>query len=80
MKKLMPDDVFATWKKSYDAALVYWASTPKFFASASRWFPLEGEHGITHYIPQSQDASKAYDVAYRSTAWYQAAGFSNLGW
>ena len=80
MKKLMSDDVFTTWKELYDATIIYWSSTPKFFASATGWFSLAGEHGITHYIPQSQDASKTYDIAYHSTAWYKAAGLSRLGW
>ena len=80
MKTIMEDDAFAVWQKAYQNALVSWNATPKYYASASRWFSMETAHGITHYIPKTNDISEALDIAYRSTAWYKDAGLSQLGW
>ena len=80
MQALMPSDAFNAWLKAYQDALPYWHSTPKFYASASRWFSLEGTHGLTHYIPKKNDCSASSDIAYRSTSWYKDAGLSQLGW
>ena len=80
MQKLMPAEAFKRWQTVYHQALPVWNATPKFFSSASRWFSLENAHGITHFIPQSQDASTSLDVAYRSTSWYRDAGLHKLGW
>ncbi len=80
MQALMPSDAFNAWLKAYQDALSYWYSTPKFYASASRWFSLEGTHGLTHYIPMKNDCSASSDIAYRSTSWYKDAELSQLGW
>lgn len=80
MQAIMPATAFYSWLKAYQEALPYWQSTPKFFSSARGWFSLEGSHGISHYIPKKNDASDTTDIAYRSTAWYKAAGLSKLGW
>ena len=80
MQKLMPAEAFNRWQTVYHQALPVWNATPKFFSSASRWFSLENAHGITHFIPQSQDASTSLDEAYRSTSWYRDAGLNKLGW
>jgi len=80
MQALMDDEAFATWQTAYQNALVLWNTTPKYYSSASRWFSMETAHGLTHYIPKTNDCSADMDVAYRSTSWYQAAGLSQLGW
>ena len=80
MKSLMKEDAYATWLNVYQHALVAWHTTPKYYSSASRWFSMETAHGITHYIPKTNDISDDMDKAYHATSWYKDAGLSQLGW
>ena len=80
MKTLMKEEAYATWLNVYQHALVAWHTTPKYYSSASRWFSMETAHGITHYIPKTNDISDNMDKAYQATSWYKDAGLSQLGW
>ena len=80
MKALMSETNFATWKQAYDAAVILWKTTPRFFSSATGWYSMTNTHGLSHYIPQSQNASSSLDKTYQETAWYKDAGLSKLGW
>jgi len=80
MKTLMKEDTYATWLNVYQHALVAWHTTPKYYSSAQRWFSMETAHGITHYIPKTNDISDDMDIAYHATSWYKDAGLSQLGW
>lgn len=68
---------FNAWKQAYDAALAYWQTTPKNYSSVCGMFSMERANGLSHYLPQANRASAAR--AYRTTAWYQAAGLGALG-
>lgn len=80
MKTLMNANDFAAWHNIYQEMMVSWQTTPKVFASATRWFSMEEAHGMTHYIPKKNDASANSDVLYHSTSWYKDAGLGQLGW
>lgn len=80
MKTLMSEEAFTAWKKAYDYALVAWNTTPKYYSSATRWFPMDTAHGLTHYIPRTSDLSTETDKAYHATSWYKDVGLSQLGW
>lgn len=78
IRELTDADSFATWKKAFDSAKVYWNTTLLNYSMSVGMFSMEGTNGVTHYIPLS--SKPAAVAAYRSTAWYEAAGLSNLGW
>ncbi|MBO7601606.1 MAG: hypothetical protein J6S94_01080 [Bacteroidaceae bacterium] len=80
MKSLMKENDYAMWLNVYQHALVAWHTTSKYYSSASRWFSMETAHGITHYIPKTNDISDSMDIAYHATSWYKDAGLSQLGW
>lgn len=83
MKQLMQQlstDMNA-WTFAANNAIIYWNSTPENYSGMMPGMfslPQETTCGVTHYIPDS--SNPAADAAYRSTAWYEAAGLSNLGW
>lgn len=83
MKQLMQQisaDINA-WTSAANNAIIYWKSTPKNYSSLMPgMFPLPQETtcGVSHYIPTSTTSTAA--AAYRSTAWYEAAGLSKLNW
>lgn len=69
------------WTSATDNAIIYWKSTAKNFSGIIQsMFPLPQETtcGVSHYIPTSTTSAAA--AAYRSTAWYEAAGLSKLNW
>lgn len=76
MQELTDADAFTAWKQAFDSAVAYWNTTVKNYSMYADMFSMEGTNGVTHYIPLSSKPA----AAYRSTAWYEAAGLSNLGW
>lgn len=82
MKTWLDDDAYADWQQAFNASIVYWNTTDmnysQFVGDNSGMFSMEGTNGVTHYIPLSLDSQAA--AAYRSTAWYDAAGLAGIGW
>lgn len=70
----------SVWNSVLAKVIVYWNSTPINFSSFANCFSLPQEKtcGLSHYIPLS--TTSATSDAYRSTAWYKAAGLSKLNW
>lgn len=91
MEYLTDDAGYQAWKQAFASALGYWNTTEKNFSmfvgrkfdSIEGMFPMQPRaNGVTHYIPSESTAYevRAANIAYRSTAWYEAAGLSLLGW
>ena len=78
MEQLLSSDDFITWRNLFDDVCVYWATTPYNFSVSAKLFSMAGTHGVSHYIPT--DLSSGALQSYRQTAWYKAAGLSQLGW
>ena len=80
MEALVEDtSVLNDWKQAFRAALGYWATTPMIYSAVDGMFSMERSHGVTHYIPSLEESPGAAK-AYRSMAWYSAAGLSRIGW
>lgn len=79
METLADASALATWKQAFDTALGYWATTPMIYSAAGGMFSMERSHGVTHYIPSLRENPGAAK-AYRSMAWYSAAGLDKVGW
>ena len=78
MEMRLDVEAYVAWKNVFDASIVYWNTTDKNYSMFKRMFSMKGTNGITHYIPLSVDPKAA--EAYRSMAWYKAAGLENMGW
>lgn len=78
MQQLLTEADFAAWMKAYQEALVFWKTTDENYSAFAGMFKMDKAHGVSHYIPTDLSGSAA--KAYRQTAWYQAAGLSQLGW
>ena len=74
---LSPSD-FKVWDEAVRQVCVYWKSTSFNYSGFAGMFPMDKAHGVSHYIPANLSSSASR--AYRQTAWYQAAGLSQLGW
>lgn len=80
LMQLLSTDINA-WTSVANNVIIYWKTTPKNYSGiANTMFPIPQETtcGVSHYIPMSTSSSAA--VAYRSTAWYTAAGLDQMGW
>lgn len=83
MENLVTDGpALGEWQQAYDAAMPYWATTPKIYSMVDGLFSMERANGMSHYIPSASSSAsdRAASAAYRSTAWYKAVGLSQLGW
>lgn len=78
MKTLLNDDAYAAWQQAFKASIVYWNTTDMNYSQFVGMFSMKDTNGVTHYIPLSTDSQAA--AAYRSTAWYTAAGLDKIGW
>lgn len=80
LMQLLSDDINA-WTSAANNAIIYWKTTPKNYSGIAKTMfsiPQETTCGFSHYIPMSLSSSAA--AAYRSTAWYSAAGLDQIGW
>lgn len=77
MGELTDEASFDGWEQAFEDAIAYWATTEKNYSQVVGMFPMEGTHGVTHYIPNDNEF---HLNAYRSTSWYQDAGLAKLGW
>jgi len=81
MQKLLTPTKFDEWEAAYKNVLTFWNTTPKNYSSFAKMFSMEGANGVSHYIPSALGKSATNrDAEYRSTAWYNDAGLSKLGW
>ncbi|MCD8292399.1 MAG: clostripain-related cysteine peptidase, partial [Prevotellaceae bacterium] len=78
MQQLLGEDYSPTVLSTLQSGLVYWQTTPMNYSQFTGMFSMEGTNGLTHYIPADLTSDAA--EAYRSTAWYSAAGLDRLGW
>lgn len=73
MEQVATDAAYDEWRKAFAGVLVYWATTAENYSSYVGRFSMEGATGVSCYIPSAQNTPT--DNAYRSTGWYESAGF-----
>lgn len=78
MKNILDNSSYSYWKQAFDASVVYWNTTDKNYSQYIGEFSMKDTNGVSHYISKSLSSSAA--AAYRSTAWYTAAGLDQIGW
>lgn len=81
MKALMSADDFAQWEKSFAAVQVYWNTTDENYSSYSGGsIIMKNVHGLTHYMPMTDNLNQAIVIANHRTGWYNAADIQRVGW
>ena len=73
MGQVATDATYDEWKKAFADAVVYWTTTAENYSSYVGRFSMESTTGMSCYIPTASNTST--DRAYRSTGWYESAGF-----
>lgn len=78
IREITDDAAYGTWKQAFDAAVVYWNTTPMNYSSYVGMFSMENTNGVSCYIPTTSD--NLTDKAYRLTEWYTVVGFDKFNW
>lgn len=86
IKSLATPTEYTAWRSAFDAALVYWNTTPFNLSSYLNYpnggpFSMEGTSGVSVYLPlTATDNQLNVENAYRSCEWYKDLGLSKYGW
>ncbi len=78
MGQLLGEEYSPAVLSTLQSCLAYWQTTPMNYSQFTGMFSMESTNGLTHYIPADLTSEAA--EAYRSTAWYSAAGLDQIGW
>lgn len=83
MLRLLTDaDDYNRWASALDKAIPYRITTPHWFSdyTGTEYVTLESYSGISCYVPRNTSNRSQLNEAFRSTSWYHAAGWSQIGW
>lgn len=73
-------DEYAAWKSAYDAAVIYWKTTPNNYSSYGGSFSMNGATGLSTYIFRAFNKENINESYRESVQWYSAAGWNETGW
>lgn len=71
---------YEAWKAAYDAAVVYWKTTPNNYSSYGGSFSMNGSAGLSTYIFRQSYEEEINPFYRQSIQWYSAAGWDETGW
>jgi hypothetical protein len=74
------DSEYEAWKAAYDAAVVYWKTTPNNYSSYGGSFSMDGSAGLSTYIFRQWYEEEINPFYRQSVQWYSAAGWDDTGW
>lgn len=85
MRLLVTDPAdYAQWRSALDAAVPYKYTTKQWFSAYVGSFgglldvDIENYGGISCYVPKAERTK--LNTAFRTTSWYNAAGWEQIGW
>ena len=70
----------AVYQAAYDAAVVYWKTTPNNYSSYGGSFSMNGSAGLSTYIFRQSYEEEINPFYRQSIQWYSAAGWDETGW
>ena len=65
---------YEAWTAAYDAAVVYWKTTPNNYSSYGGSFSMNGSAGLSTYIFRQSYEEEINPFYRQSIQWYSAAG------
>ena len=83
MKKYLTTDEYAHWREAFDGAVTYVASSEKWYSAiCGRVLEFNAETGgaISIYMPLHLNRNEKFNIDFRTTEWYSAAGWQMAGW
>lgn len=83
MLKYLTADEYAQWRKALDSVVVFSASSPRWYSAVcgrTLGYNIFEGCGMSMYMPQNSFLSQDFNESFRTTEWYDAAGWSSAGW
>jgi hypothetical protein len=85
MRHLITDEAdYTRWKSTLDRTVCYAAATPWWYSIYSSQgvenVNIDIYSGISCYIPQNGTLYTELNAKFRTTTWYTAAGWQQVGW
>lgn len=87
MHRLLSAEDFAAWKEVADRCIIKHHASSRFIqgyyhgsAIYANLYDADNILGCSMYVPRDSYRYSAHNEAFRSTAWYGAAGWSTTGW
>lgn len=83
MQRLITDEAdYARWKAVFDLAVPYARSTAWWYSNDAytQRVDLANYGGVSCYVPQDVSIYQSLNEKFRTTSWYMAAGWHEVGW
>ena len=85
MRSMITDEAdYMRWKSALDRTVCYTAATPwwysRYSSKSQESVDLETYSGISCYVPQNKSLNTKLNAMFRTTSWYKAAGWQQVGW
>ena len=85
MLQLITDETdYARWKSILDQTVPYAVATPWWYSiysyQAREFVDLNTYSGISCYVPQNAGKYSSLNTQFRTTSWYTATGWQQVGW
>ena len=83
MFRLITDKAdYARWKNAFDRTVPYAVSTAWWYSNDAytQTVDLELYGGVSCYVPQNSAIYSTLNEKFRTTSWYKAAGWEQVGW
>ena len=83
MGKYLTAYEYIAWRKAFDDAVVYVATSPKWYSMlCGRIITYDVYVGgaMSMYMPQRYARNERFNADFRTTEWYSAAGWETAGW
>ena len=83
MRRLIKDEAdYVRWKSVFDLAVPYARSTAWWYSNDAytQRVDLDNYGGVSFYVPQNRSIYDGLNEKFRTTSWYVAAGWQEVGW
>ena len=82
MKLRLPEDAYLMWKDAFDAAVPYKIASSRWYSMYKGYQYVNASQfgGLSMYVPRAKSEYSTLNVNFKRTEWYQATGWSGIGW
>lgn len=83
MMKYLTAEEYGQWREALDSVVVYSASSPRWYSmicGRTLGYNIFEGCGMSIYMPQNASRSQELNARFKTTEWYDAAGWSSAGW
>lgn len=79
----LPEDAYQAWRAAFDEAVPYRVASRKWLSGINRenyYVDMAQFGGMSMYVPRNKNSYSQFNLNFRKTEWYHAAGWQMAGW